>query len=76
MMRRAPLPPPSRSHGLPGLLSLFGAAATPDPLLTPPRGEGHPSNVCMTAPVQATLACRWVWVCARRTAWHRGASEA
>ena len=59
----------------PRAIPLSGTASTPDPPLTPPRGEGHLPNVCMTTPVQATLARRWMWVCACRTAWHSGASD-
>jgi hypothetical protein len=31
-------------EGFPHPLPLSGAAATPDPLSSPPRGEGHPSG--------------------------------
>jgi hypothetical protein len=38
--------PPASSHRArsSGVIPLFGTAATPDPLIPPPRGEGHHSD--------------------------------
>jgi hypothetical protein len=46
---------PNRS---PSLIPLSGPAATPDPLSSPPRGEGHPSDDLTTRTLLLILTHR------------------